>query len=449
MPGSCAATFHRRLASGVALGIVASFELHSNTARASTILKGFVWDRSADWTIASSKPDNPGPDQLGNRVWEATYVSGGGSLGAQAPWYDQIKTIMQWDSNWWSSGVGVWAKGDNTNPCISQYQLTHNIANTDNSKFIEVPLVLWANPTSTQTAVNIAGNLKIEWSGLNGNVLASSPVDVDVVIGKVNSALGTTTLLYSTTVNRPAGTTILNLPVNISHEIINPQDRIFISQRARNSIANRWITMDDDITIVDDSGVAGFNLVHNGDFSLGNTAFSSSYAYNESHSSSGQYSVGTNPGSPSFTDHTGSGKMLLVNGSTATNTVIWQQTVAVNANTSYMMAGWLASWGGALGGTDTSPADLQILINGAPLPHDVVASSLPGMWMPFSRMWDSGLATSATISIIDRNLSATANDFALDDLSFATVPEPGALSILGIGAVGVLRRRVRNKQSKN
>ena len=54
-------------------------------------------------------------------------------------------------------------------------------------------------------------------------------------------------------------------------------------------------------------------------------------------------------------------------------------------------------------------------------------------------------STSARISIWNAQTAAGGNDFALDNLSFQTeaVPEPASVAALGIGALGMLRRRRR------
>ncbi|RYE14520.1 MAG: PKD domain-containing protein, partial [Sphingobacteriaceae bacterium] len=86
--------------------------------------------------------------------------------------------------------------------------------------------------------------------------------------------------------------------------------------------------------------VADSNLLVNGNFAQGNTGFSSAYTYSNVGNNSGQYYVGTNAGNwlnngiACNADHTtGTGNMLLVNGSTTANTQIWSQTVSVVPNT--------------------------------------------------------------------------------------------------------------------
>src|SRR4051812_31201739 len=91
-------------------------------------------------------------------------------------------------------------------------------------------------------------------------------------------------------------------------------------------------------------------LVINGDFSSGNTSFSSSYNYipggpilNE-----GEYAIDTNATNvhPSFigSDHTtGTGNFMIINGADIPNVSLWCQTISVQPNTVYLFSAWVAS----------------------------------------------------------------------------------------------------------
>src|SRR5699024_6162533 len=94
-----------------------------------------------------------------------------------------------------------------------------------------------------------------------------------------------------------------------------------------------------------------YNLVSNGDFSMGNTGFTSTYGYTPPPSSvlnEGYYSVYTNPngvhtGFTSFGDHTtGTGRMMILNGSPSP-TSVWCQTIPVTPNTDYDFSAWFAN----------------------------------------------------------------------------------------------------------
>jgi gliding motility-associated-like protein len=167
--------------------------------------------------------------------------------------------------------------------------------------------------------------------------------------------------------------------------------------------------------------VAGNNLIANGDFSQGNTGFTSAYGYANPNTTEGQYFVGTNPtawngGLSSCGDHTsGNGNMMLVNGAPTPDLSVWKQTITVTPNTNYAFSTWIQAL------IVTNPAQLQFSINGNTIGTLIYASTPPCTWTQFYTTWNSGNNTSAIISIVNKNTIAAGNDFALDDISFAPV----------------------------
>lgn len=149
-----------------------------------------------------------------------------------------------------------------------------------------------------------------------------------------------------------------------------------------------------------------------------------------------------------FGDHTtGSGLMLAVNGATIPNQVVWEQTIAVTPNTNYQFTAWTASMHPA------SPAELDVLANDTVLGSTTLTSTV-GVWNPFSASWNSGSATSVTLQIFDRNTIFHGNDFALDDIQLTasldpteTAPEPSALVLFSLGAVGSLASYYRRRKA--
>ena len=162
------------------------------------------------------------------------------------------------------------------------------------------------------------------------------------------------------------------------------------------------------------------NLIVNGDFSSGNTGFTSGYAYTPPpNSSQGQYWVSTNAqpwngGMAACGDHTtGNGNMLLVNGATSPNVSFWCQTVTVTPNTNYAFSTWLATL------TASNPAQLQFSINGVLIGSVFTAAATNCNWQQFYATWNSGASTTASICVVNQNTIASGNDFALDDISFS------------------------------
>lgn len=169
------------------------------------------------------------------------------------------------------------------------------------------------------------------------------------------------------------------------------------------------------------SSSLGANLITNGDFTNGNTGFSSSYTYTSSGFNAGVYYVGSSitawhSGMTPCTDHTtGGGKMLLVNGAQQQNVKVWSQTLSVTPNTNYAFSAWLQTI------TTINPAQLQFSINDQLLNTVFTANANSCVWDQFYATWNSGSSTTATISIVNMNQGYSGNDFALDDIFFGPV----------------------------
>ena len=170
------------------------------------------------------------------------------------------------------------------------------------------------------------------------------------------------------------------------------------------------------------TGIAhGQNLIVNGDFSAGNTGFTSGYTFSPSGQSAvaDTYGIRTsstdfNSGYNYFGDHTtGSGNMMLVDGSTTGSAVVWQETVSVAPNTIYAFSGW------ATASDNENVPTLRFYINGVQAGSDFTLSTSPGLWQQFDAVWNSGAGGTATIALVDLTTPSLGNDFALDDFSFA------------------------------
>ncbi len=163
------------------------------------------------------------------------------------------------------------------------------------------------------------------------------------------------------------------------------------------------------------------NLIYNGDFTLGNVGFTSAYTYTTNLWPEGTYYVGTNPQTyhSSFSpcgDHTtGTGNMMIINGTGTPNTVIWQQNITVVPNTTYQFSCWLTSV------HPTSPAQLQFFVNNSQIGPVFYATATTCSWNMFFNTWYSGTSTAANIAIRNQNTALGGNDFAIDDLWFAQV----------------------------
>jgi gliding motility-associated-like protein len=165
--------------------------------------------------------------------------------------------------------------------------------------------------------------------------------------------------------------------------------------------------------------LSGNNLVINGDFSQGNTGFSSEYSVNSFNTAEGQYWINNDPfvwnaNLGKCIEHTtGAGKMMIVNGSNIPKIKVWSQTVNLLPNTNYSFSTWIQSL------SKVNPANLQFLINGNIVGTAITSGSTVCQWNRFYTTWNSGTATSATIAIVNNNTISAGNDFALDDIYFA------------------------------
>ena len=171
-------------------------------------------------------------------------------------------------------------------------------------------------------------------------------------------------------------------------------------------------------------------LVVNGDFTAGNTGFTSDYTYHVASTNALVDDTGTNGYGvgldgqnyhPGFygQDHThnttGPRNFMLVNGHGTL--VIWKETVNVLPNTTY----YYSAWGMTLNG-GSPVARLQFNVGGAQVGTIDTLSKGLNNWTRFYGNWTSGpTASSVNISITDLETSASSNDFGVDDISFGTL----------------------------
>jgi hypothetical protein len=202
------------------------------------------------------------------------------------------------------------------------------------------------------------------------------------------------------------------------------------------------------------------NLVVNGDFSAGNSGFTSDYSYVPFITTEGEYTVTTagninnanryGDWTAISTDPTGGdGNVLLVNGAPNPGVTVWSETVGVDANTNYLFEFWAADVNNtcvnSIGG---SCAVLSPSINGVAGPTLQTTNA----WTVIGYVWNSGSNTSANLGLVDFNTVRSLNDFAVDDLSFSSttlpppIPEPTTwiLCFMGFGALAMLRS-LRNR----
>ena len=174
-------------------------------------------------------------------------------------------------------------------------------------------------------------------------------------------------------------------------------------------------------TYVVTSQIGSGNLIFNGDFSQGNVGFSTDYNYTTDLYPEGNYYVGANPntyhsGFGACPDHTtGTGNQMIINGSSATNTNVWCQTISVSPNTNYTFIAWGESV------SSGNPAQLQFSIDGSQIGNVFGLPNTPCQWSQFYTTWYSGNNTTANICILNQQTAPGGNDFAIDDISFVSL----------------------------
>lgn len=161
------------------------------------------------------------------------------------------------------------------------------------------------------------------------------------------------------------------------------------------------------------------NLIINGDFSAGDTGFSSGYTTGAFPLSASSYLIGTSslnagPSTAGCSDHTtGTGNMLISRNNALTGDTVWLQTVTVAPNTTYQFSTYIQSLQMA------NSIKLELVING----HAVLENISPAAacaWQKHTVLWNSGNNSSVTLAIHNNaNNSGTDDYFAIDDIGFS------------------------------
>ncbi|RYG21526.1 PEP-CTERM sorting domain-containing protein [bacterium] len=179
----------------------------------------------------------------------------------------------------------------------------------------------------------------------------------------------------------------------------------------------------------------------NGDFSSGSSGFTSDYSTGSLYDPA-VIGVDTNPSnvhgswSP-FGDHTsGNGNMLIVNGGSTeadASKDFWKSSDTMSAG-SYVLSFYAAS------SYPESPANIQLMVNGSAVGSTGTLSSPPGEWTKYSFGFNAVDGVNS-FGLRDLDTHFSGNDFAIDDISVQAVPEPASMAALGLGALGMLKRR--------
>ena len=199
------------------------------------------------------------------------------------------------------------------------------------------------------------------------------------------------------------------------------------------------------------------SIIVNGDFEAGNVDFTSAYTYvtpGPGHlTPPAVYTVDNNPHDShgsfySMGDHTtGSGNMMIINGSTTTGISVWEGSVAFDLTVGaiYDFSAWAASV------HPVSPAVLTFSVDGVDL--GTFSPTTDGSWSRLFAPFTAGQAR-PVFKLLNANPAFGGNDFAIDDIDiFRTgttthpIPDGGAgwAGIVGILGMLAAHRRLGKK----
>lgn len=160
------------------------------------------------------------------------------------------------------------------------------------------------------------------------------------------------------------------------------------------------------------------DLVENGDFTQGDTGFSSGATYEQNLYAANSYTIGSNAGAylnswPQLYDHTvgnASGKMLLVNGNTSNgNLTLWSETVPVQQAVSYAI-----EFSAAQLSTGSNSVTVEARINNNVV--GTLTASQWGSWQTLKTRWTAPQSNFVTFSLVIPRSSRSAQ-VAIDDIS--------------------------------
>ena len=184
-------------------------------------------------------------------------------------------------------------------------------------------------------------------------------------------------------------------------------------------------------TIRADFGSAPINLVFNGDFEQGDTGFTSEY--NMGGGDQNTYIVHHDPRTFNFDhacmDHTtGTGNMLIVDGSPTAGSFVWCQELNVQLGVEYTASAWVNNL--ITPADNFSDPDVQLIIKDY---NDVIVASgeipeIPDEWIFIEGKWIAPQTTTIEFCINTASTAAIGNDFAVDDILFIGSSNPCPLN---------------------
>jgi hypothetical protein len=200
------------------------------------------------------------------------------------------------------------------------------------------------------------------------------------------------------------------------------------------------------LALVATAAQASTNLVVNGDFSEGNSGFTSGYGYaapaNRALWPQSVYTVTSDPSkvNPYWVHLSGSQNMLLVNGATTAGMTVWQENLSTASGQEYDFSAAVANAccnASFPGHGAPSVLEFEVSSNNFASFQTLatITTQTTGAAGVFKTIADTFSATGPLeIRLVDANTEAVGNDFAVENISVTAVP-PGRDVTTGPGSL--------------
>lgn len=262
------------------------------------------------------------------------------------------------------------------------------------------------------------------YSGGNINLSSSGATDVNVTCNGIVITAPTITAVLSGSTCSGSTITLTSNGTGIMNQYWSGPNG-FYSTAADTSIVN-IASAHNGIYTVTGNALSDVNLLTNGNFESGNTGFGSSYNYVSPGTNvlwpEGNYTVDATPRNdhdnfctcPDYDNP--HNNQLIVNGAISTGIIAWSESVSVVPGANYQFSYFVQTVS-----NDGHPAQLQLYVNGVPAGIVYIATATESGWQQFVYNTNSGSNTVLQLTLINLNIIAGGNDFALDNMVFQQI----------------------------
>ncbi len=196
-------------------------------------------DRKAHFAAGASVGSTTGnlaADALGT-AWTTEWVDGSDAAG----WYRQAGTLLVWDDDWFGQGGG-WDYANDLLPLATSGDLTQGF------EVAHVGRLRLHYDGAAPAKLHVSGAPTIRWGGYIGTTPSTVPIDVELVIARIDTAAEAHDT-FTTTISKPAQDTTpetAEVPVPSRDVVLDPGDSLVIGIRpVATSDANAWLELTD------------------------------------------------------------------------------------------------------------------------------------------------------------------------------------------------------------